>query len=269
MADRNYAAQDRRFPGSKCNFGVGKLGQKCPRPPATCFNVQGLRSDLEALLTLFNTVDTVIKSEQREAQIEIRATSVPLNFYINQVTGYVHGNLSQAAGPYWARIASFEEQAVIIGKFALKILNCPTKILLNADRNITKCLDEGNRQFYTLNNTIIRAPIGQLEACREEGTQIILDSNSLSSSVINELVELEVEVRACANSICAQQLQVTLREFYSRGLQTIATAIRNASDYVFEALPQKLAVINIDVPTYTRLYNRILHEVKRCIYGRV
>ncbi|ENN78613.1 uncharacterized protein LOC109535836 [Dendroctonus ponderosae] len=210
----------------------------------------GLKSDLEALLTLYNTVDTVIKSEHREAQIEIRARSVPLNFYINQVSGYVYGNLSQAAEPYWERIASFEEQAEII------------------DRNITKCLDEGHSQFYMLNGTIIRAPISQLEACREDGTEIILASSSLSNSVISELLELEVEVRACSNNTCAQQLQVTLREFYVRGLQTIATAISNATDYVFEVLPQNLAVINIDRPTYTRLFNRILDQIKICIYGR-
>ncbi|ENN78615.1 hypothetical protein YQE_04919, partial [Dendroctonus ponderosae] len=205
----------------------------------------GLKVDVDDLLALYERIDSSVKLTQHEAAIEIRALTIPMESFLDDAVKYVMGNLTVAAEPYWTTIASMEAEAEAKGE------------------DISACVNGGNEELYTLNETIVNAPLEKIAAYRTEGNDMIYASANLAYSAIEELLELEVQVKACSDPECAEELYNALIEFHGRASETLEASVDNPTTYLNE-LPEKLALVNIDADDYKEKFTAIIDAVVIC-----
>lgn len=220
--------------------------------------------DVEDLQTLYERIDSEIKLVEHEAQIEIRALLLPTEALIDEAVKNVMANLTAAAEPYWTAIASLEAEAEATGQ---KIIHPPKSDIFSAlsdtGEDISVCINAGNGELYALNDTTVNAPLQKIFSYRTEANDTIYASSTLAYSAIEELLELELRVKACSESACAEELFNALIDFHGRAEETLYFAVDNPYTYLNE-LPEKLAPLSIDAEEYKQKYTAILEAVVIC-----
>lgn len=129
--------------------------------------------------------------------------------------------------------------------------------------DISVCINAGNEELYALNDTTVNEPLRKINAYRIEGNDTLFESSQLGGKAVEELLELEVKVKACADAECAEELYNALIEFHGRAKEMLYDAVNNSYTFLDE-LPEKLAPLTIDADDYKEKFTAILEAVVIC-----
>ncbi|XP_076273189.1 uncharacterized protein LOC143204513 [Rhynchophorus ferrugineus] len=207
-----------------------------------------LHSKVDELQTTMAAFDQAVNYLAHEASISLRAYLVPISLYSTDANSAYISNLTDAGQLYWDFVADAQADAAQKGV------------------DIESCVDSGNAQVYTLNDTFATAAFRNIKAVAAEAEETLNGFyGPARDEPLQHVADLWVKVNACDSDACAVDLIQQISDDFEQLDAGIAKALSDAKQYVLVEYPAKLNQYSFDVDAYTAALKPIIDSVKQCI----